>query len=247
MTDDSPPSLPLYRQVSNQIIENIMNGTFPVGQLIPTEQELSLQCGVSRHTVREAVRHVQNMGLVSRRQGQGTRVCHRQVKRDMKIVLRTFSDIEQHGYYTHLVDLASEVITLDAAIAADLHASPGDRFLHLRCFRVPTDDTLPVPTAWNETFIVADYAAVAAHIEALEGPIYLLIERMFGETIEEIEQGISAVLLDAHVASKLGVKKRSAGLRVKRTYRGKNGRPVITAFNTYAADSFSISMRMRHE
>ena len=247
MTGASSPSLPLYRQVSNQIIENILNGTFPVGQLIPTEQELSQQCGVSRHTVREAVRHVQSMGLVSSRQGQGTRVRHRQVKRDMKIVLRTFSDIEQHGYYTHLVDLASEVITLDAATAAELQAAPGDRFLHLRCFRVPTDDTMPVPTAWNETFIVADYAAVAEHIGTSEGPIYLLIERMFGETIEEIEQDISAVLLDAHVASKLGVRKRSAGLRVKRTYRGKNGRLVIAAFNTYAADSFSISMRMRHE
>jgi DNA-binding GntR family transcriptional regulator len=58
---------------------------------------------------------------------------------------------------------------------------------------------------------------------------------------------VSAVLLDAKIAGKLGVKARSAGLRVKRVYRGKNGRVIMTGFNVYAGERFAISMRMRHD
>jgi DNA-binding GntR family transcriptional regulator len=245
MTIEGNGSQPLYRQVANRIVENIASGTYPVGRLIPTEQEMSEEFGVSRHTVREAVRHVMAQGLVSRRQGQGTLVRQRQPRRDTSIMLRTFSDVEQHGYYTHLVDLDTRMTVADATLAAELHAAPGDRFLHLRSSRVPADDSVPIPAAWNETFIIGEYAAIAEHIGRAEGPIYLLIERLFGETIEEIEQAVSAVLLDAKVAAKLRVKSRSAGLRVKRSYRGKKGRTVMTGYNTYAGERFAISMTMR--
>jgi len=238
---------PLYRRVANAIIDAITDGTYPVGRLMPTEQELSAQHGVSRHTVREAVRHVQALGLVSRRQGQGTLVRNRQPSRNMTIMLRTFSDIEQHGYYTQLVDLDSGIITADAALATELHAKQGDRFLHLRSLRVPTDETMPVPKAWNETFVIAEYAELQKHIATNEGPIYLLIERLFDETIGEIEQDISAVLLDAAVGTRLGVKARSAGLRVKRVYKGRGGNAVMVGFNTYAGERFAVSMRIRHE
>jgi DNA-binding GntR family transcriptional regulator len=241
------PAFPLYRVVSERIVENIVNGTYAVGRLMPTEYEMSQQFGVSRHTVREAVRHVQALGLVSRRQGQGTLVRSAQLRKNMAISLRTFSDIEQHGYYTHLVGLDMEVIEADAVLAADLQVQPGERFLRLRCFRTPTDETMPIPTAWNETFIIADYADIAGQIGTNQGPVYLLIERLFNETICEIEQETSAVLLNAEVASKLKVKPRSAGLRLKRVYRGKRERMVMTAFNTYAGERFSVSMRMRPE
>ena len=247
MNSDPAPTQKLYRHVSNEIVASISDGSYPVGGLIPTEQELSRHFGVSRHTVREAVRHVQALGLVTRRQGQGTRVRKRQVSPDMKIVLRTFSDVEQHGYYTHLVDLDAQMMVADAGMAAELQAAAGDSFLRLRCLRVPTDDSLPIPTAWNQTFIVGEYSAVADHIGGGEGPVYLLLERLFGETVEEIEQDVSAVLLDAAIAGKLGVKPRSAGLQIKRSYRGKGGRVVMTGFNTYPGERFAVSMRLRHD
>jgi DNA-binding GntR family transcriptional regulator len=236
---------PLYRRVANSIIDAISDGTYPVGRLMPTEQELSAQFGVSRHTVREAVRQVQGLGLVSRRQGQGTLVRNRQARRNMTIVLRTFSDIEQHGYYTQLVDLDIGMITADAALATDLHAKTGDRFLHMRSLRIPTDDSMPVPKAWNDTYVVADYADVEKHIATNDGPVYLLIERLFDESIGEIEQDIAAVLMDGIVAAKLGVKARSAGLQVKRVYKGRAGTPVMVGINTYAGERFAVSMRIR--
>lgn len=238
---------PLYRQISSQILEKIASGFYPVGGLLPTEQEFCQEFGVSRYTVREAIRHLQSLGLVSKRQGQGTTVLATKIKRGTKAALRTFSDIEQHGYHTHLVKLSSDTVVADEALAAELGVAEGEELLHLRSMRVPIDETLPIPAAWNETYILSAYSRVLNHVGSLEGPVYLLIERLYGETISEIDQEISAGVADADLAKRLGVKARSAVLRIKRTYIGRNNRIVMVGFNSYASDQFSVSMRIHHD
>lgn len=238
---------PLYRHIAALLTDAIHSGAFPVGTLLPTEQELCAQYRVSRFTVREALRILESLGLVSRRQGQGTMVRGTQDRPTYRLSLQNFSDIEQHGYYTRLTDIEAKDIVADAALAAELPCAPGDRFVRVSCYREPADDTVSVPTAWNQTFIVAAYGAVATRVGKHAGPIYGLIERHFGETIREIEQEVCAVLLEAAVARKLAVRARSAGLRVKRTYFGRDRQPVMFAWNTYSADHFNLTMRFRHE
>jgi DNA-binding GntR family transcriptional regulator len=237
----------LYRKISNDIVDGISNGTYPVGSLLPTEQAFCERYSVSRYTVREAIRYVQSLGLVSRRQGQGTQVRRTQVRRNLKLTLRTFSDIEQHGYFTHLVDARTEMIKADASRAAELPCTIGDRFALVRGFRKPVDDSIPIPIAWNHTFIIAPYAEAAKQIEKIEGPVYRLLERLFDERVNEIEQDTSAILLDAMIAKKLEVRPRTAGLRIKRTYFGKNMKPIMFGYNVYAGDQFTLNMRMRHD
>ncbi|HAB03731.1 MAG TPA: GntR family transcriptional regulator [Pseudomonas sp.] len=58
--------------------ERILQGVWHVGQRLPTEPELALQLGISRNTVREAMRVLAFAGLVEIRQGDGSylRTCH---------------------------------------------------------------------------------------------------------------------------------------------------------------------------
>lgn len=57
--------------------EHILQGDWQVGQRLPTEPDLALQLGISRNTVREAMRVLAFSGLVDIRQGDGTylRTC----------------------------------------------------------------------------------------------------------------------------------------------------------------------------
>ena len=64
----------LSKQLADTIEEKIENGTYPVGTKIPTEAELIEKYKVSRNTVREAIRHLVDIGLVIIRQGDGTYV-----------------------------------------------------------------------------------------------------------------------------------------------------------------------------
>jgi GntR family transcriptional regulator len=240
-------NVPRHRDVANQLIERISNGMYPVGSLLPTETDLTGIFQVSRHTIREAVRHLQSMGLVVRRQGHGTVVKSNQSQRQFKLAIRTFSDIENHGYFTHLVVARSEFVTADEALARELQCSLDQRFLHIVSRRVPIDDSIPLPVAWNETYIVEAYAGVRNAISTHKGPVYGLIERTFNEQIGAIEQDVSAVELAPEVAKVLSARARSPGLRVRRIYFGRGNKPVMIGFNTYPADPFALNMRLEHD
>ncbi|WP_028933776.1 FadR/GntR family transcriptional regulator [Pseudonocardia spinosispora] len=67
-------SVPLSRQVAEQIEELITSGRWAVGERVPSEHELVEQLGVSRNTVREALRALVYTGLLAARPGDGTYV-----------------------------------------------------------------------------------------------------------------------------------------------------------------------------
>ena len=58
--------------VTDSIIREIVNGTYPTDSQLPTENELCEKFGVSRITVRESLKRLSTMGIVSIQQGRGT-------------------------------------------------------------------------------------------------------------------------------------------------------------------------------
>jgi GntR family transcriptional regulator, arabinose operon transcriptional repressor len=61
-----------HEVLSNWIREQIINGTFPQGEKIPSEYELAQKFGYSRQTVRQAIGNLVLEGLLQREQGKGT-------------------------------------------------------------------------------------------------------------------------------------------------------------------------------
>jgi len=64
----------LSSQVARQLEKLITSGEWPVGTRIPAESELVLQLGLSRNTVREALRSLVHLGMLEARVGDGTYV-----------------------------------------------------------------------------------------------------------------------------------------------------------------------------
>lgn len=60
--------------VIDALIGGIFSGRWPVGERLPPERELAAQLSVSRTTLREALRHLETLGLIQAVQGSGTRV-----------------------------------------------------------------------------------------------------------------------------------------------------------------------------
>ncbi|NKX52992.1 FadR/GntR family transcriptional regulator [Arthrobacter mobilis] len=67
-------NVPLALQVAGQLKALIASGAWPVGEKIPGELELSNQLGISRNSVREALRSLVHAGLLEARPGDGTYV-----------------------------------------------------------------------------------------------------------------------------------------------------------------------------
>ncbi|MCR6111058.1 GntR family transcriptional regulator [Bacillus sp. A301a_S52] len=63
---------PLYLQVIDRIKQDIEDGAYETGERLPSEFQLSKQLGVSRATLREALRMLEDESIIIRRHGVGT-------------------------------------------------------------------------------------------------------------------------------------------------------------------------------
>ncbi|HVZ45231.1 MAG TPA: FCD domain-containing protein [Ramlibacter sp.] len=59
-----------YQMVARSIEEEILSGRVPPGESLPSEEKLAVQLGVNRSTVREALRVLEQHGLVRREPGR---------------------------------------------------------------------------------------------------------------------------------------------------------------------------------
>lgn len=86
-----------YQMIAQQLREQILQGTYPPGAMLPTEQELCKSYNVSRQTVRAALDSLAKEGLIQRRQGSGSRVLdlqepHPQPQRTIAIITTNITE-----------------------------------------------------------------------------------------------------------------------------------------------------------
>ncbi len=179
---------PLYRQVVQALQQEIVNGVYPVDSQLPTEDELRQRFKVSRHTIREALRALRDAGLVESRQGFGTTVLRPGAPRPYVHEVASINALIELANATRYEVASSEVVLADAALAERLVTSQGSKWLRIEGYRYAPDDRRPV--CWTEVFVHGDFAGVARLLGRRQGPIYLLIEDLYGESVAEVEQTI---------------------------------------------------------
>src|ERR1700741_3147909 len=84
---------PRYLKIADQLREEIRNRTHAVGRHMPTEGVLCRGLGASRFTVREALRQLEEAGLVARRRGSGTLVRSSEVRVGYEQHIRSVDDL----------------------------------------------------------------------------------------------------------------------------------------------------------
>lgn len=60
-----------YEKAVDYVRRMISSGSLNVGDRLPTERELSLELDISRNSTREAMRMLENMGIIVSRHGSG--------------------------------------------------------------------------------------------------------------------------------------------------------------------------------
>ena len=139
-----PALRPRYQRVADDLTKRIGRGRYPVGGNLPTEMELCQHYGISRHTVREALRQLREAGLISRRRRVGTEVVARTPRPSYRQPTNTIGDLLQYAEQTQLSVLEAKEITCDAALAELLACREGTRWLRVNTLRAVPGDPRPV-------------------------------------------------------------------------------------------------------
>ena len=105
-------------------------------------------------------------------------------------------------------------------------------------------DGVEVPVCWAEYYINRDFAAVGRLLQRHAGPIFPLIEDLFGQRIVEVHQEIGATDLDGAGAAAQG-EGRHGGARGAALVHADDGGVAQVTISTHPASRFRHSMTMR--
>ena len=141
---DSP--LPLWAQLEADLRRRIDSGEFEDGRF-PTDLNLTTDYEVSRHTVREAIRHLNKTGILKRERGRGTVINRSEFEQPLGTLYSLFQSIEATGTEQTSEVLQLEVVT-DSDAAAHLEPEEDTEFILLARLRRAGGEPLAVDRAW---------------------------------------------------------------------------------------------------
>ncbi len=143
-------SKPLWQRVHEDLLTRLTAGEFP--ERFPTDYELVDEYGVSRHTVREAIRRLEGEGLLTRHRGRGTFVNQEAINQPLSSTIYSlFNSLEAQGYAQDSDVLTSE-LRREQAAAERLGIDPDAELFFLERLR-RVDGT---PLALDRTWLPAD-------------------------------------------------------------------------------------------
>jgi GntR family transcriptional regulator len=234
---------PRYLALAEDIGREIGQGAYAVGSLLPSEAELCARHGVSRHTVREATRVLQEQGLVSRRQGLGTRIQSVTAPTRYVLAMDAIPDLWEYVKNTDLKVVRRKLIKAKDALTP-LPGEPGASWRLLEAVRFVKSGE---PIAWKQVYIDAQYDAVTAEIGKRTVPIYSLVEQRFGVKTQTVRQEISAVAIPAEASKALKVRQGASGLTLLRHYVDSDERVFEVTMSVYPASRFRYSVELKLE
>lgn len=235
---------PLYRKVADELRAAIGVREYPVGTLLPTEQELCERFETSRYTVREALRLLAEDGLVERQQGRGTEVTSQHRRAVFAQSLSSLSQLDTYAEETVLsVDRVMTVVP-DDEMAMQLGRAPGREWLLVEGVRRTLDGSTICVT---RVFINTEFSELAPELKTLKSAIYVAIAERFGIEAHQVHQHISLERADNATAAQLGVTSGDWTVVVRRRYLAEDDRPILVSLNWHRGEEFSYSQIIRRD
>lgn len=230
-------STPRYIQLASTLYDEIRANRYPVGSLLPTEFELCEQFGVSRFTVREAIKMLVRQGMVTRQPGVGSRVQATVPVSQYVQTMSGISDLSQYAVETSLEIVSTSTEPIDAQTAKGLGASEGETWLRIEGLRYAQGQSLPM--AYTTVFLAPRFRSLSLPSMTLSEPLYTCIEKQYGARVARVDQDIRAVSLGRSASEALGVALRSPGLWLKRDYLDERGELLEQAINIHPSNRFT--------
>jgi len=234
-----------YMMLAQTLLKQIRGGQYPAGALLPTESALCQQFGVSRITVRGALRELETQGIVSRRAGVGTRVESASPGSTFVHVGNTVDEILRFTKGFRFQTLTVNDVVFDAAQARTLQAEPGQAFTRVTGVRRAQDGAPPV--VYSEHHIPTMYAGPADRLDGYSASIAELLADERGDRVTEIRQSIDAVRLTRAQARLLETPASSPTLRTRTWYYGTQKNLIVASIGLFPEGRHLFTTVMRRE
>jgi DNA-binding GntR family transcriptional regulator len=234
---DRRSPIPLYFQLAEQLEAAILTGTLVPGSRLENEVQLADRCGLSRPTVRQAIQHLVDKGLLVRKRGVGTQVVRAQVRRPIELT-SLYDDLAAAGRSPRTKVLDLTTVPADDDIAKDLGLTPGTDVIRLRRLRLTGSEPLALLTNHLPTDVVELTA------ERLEAHGLYETLRAGGVNLRIADQTIGARGATTAEAALLDERRGVPLLTMTRTAFDDKGRAIEYGTHVYRASRYTFTLTL---
>lgn len=225
-----------YRKVYNVLREKILDKTLPAGEKVPPERVLCDTYGVSRITVRHALRMLQDQGLVERFPGKGTFV---RAMREKKMPILDM-DYEKHAH-NEAPEIERRLLTCENILP------PEEVMRHLgllkseECLLIERLDVVhDEPLSYDKGYIPLSLSAGVTDDIMCRVEFLRLWEKREGLTISYIQSITEAVGADQIASERLQVPVNAPILMTTDLVYSPDGRGIAVFVTAFRGDRYTL-------
>ncbi|GAA1072426.1 GntR family transcriptional regulator [Tsukamurella spumae] len=232
MISDGP--IPKHEQLRSLLEQRCADGLAP-GSALPSERQLCEEYGVSRITVREALRQLVAEGTLVRIRGKGTFVADRPARSQLHLA-SFHDDMRRLGRSPSTVVLQTELRIPPPSTTAALQIRAADPAFRIKRLRLADGVPISIDDAWYPQSV-----APGMDTHDLTQSIYELLRTEYGHHIDRAEQSIGAISADGELARLLGVPAGAPILAFDRVAFSGTTR-VEHSYSWYRSDRYQVQM-----
>ena len=239
---DSPreDSRSLYLQVGDELERRIRSGSYSVGTKLPREVDLCSEFGVSRTTIREALRLLEMQGVIVRKQRAGTIVARIDLSPPKTAVVDPAFSMDELVRNTKLEIVESSKRTIPANLFGFGETPIRGKWLYYAGIRRAESDGSPL--SLTEIYIHPKFKDIEPLIGAQGTRVYQLIEKYSGEKTERVRTRIVPWLLSETQAERLQADVHSLAMRLVHRATSRSNELLQVGIGTYPVDRFSFEL-----
>ncbi|NHZ95773.1 histidine utilization repressor [Massilia sp. CCM 8734] len=204
---------PIFQRIKDYLLGEIAAGRWKEGDVVPSEQALVRQFGVSRMTVNRAVRELTAEQVLTRRQGSGTFVAPQKYQATLVEINSIADEIRARGHAhrssLHLLEKgrASELL------ARQFELAPGQPLFHSVIVHFENEAPIQVEDRWVNpacapAYLAQDFSAITPNEHLMKAA-----------PLQSASYSIEALPAPRDIASMLAVGPRQCCLVLKRQTR----------------------------
>jgi GntR family transcriptional regulator len=236
-------SLPVYVQIRQRLLDRITSGELKAGDVIPSEQRMCATLGVSRMTVRQAVKSLCDLGIVYSLQGKGTFISPIKLEKNFRQVQSFTEEMRALGRRPGSKLLRLRVEAAPAKAAEALKVATGTEIVRLDRLRLANSEPMGIERA----YLVHALCPGLATIFDSRGSLYRTLWEHFGIRLAVADEIVEVGLPGASEARLLRVSPKKPVFlftRVSYARRGHSMQAVEYVKSTYRGDRYKIVSRL---
>lgn len=232
------PRPTLWRSIADTLRGELAAGQYRPGDRLPTEAQLAARFGVNRHTLRQALAHLAEAGLVQARRGAGVFVTARPTDYPLGRRVRFHQNLAAAGQAAERRTLSLIRRAADAGEAAALALAPGDGVVVREGLSLADGVALAL---YRSVFPEARLPGIFAALEA-ETSVTRALARVGVPDFTRAETRLTAKLATPTQALHLRIRPGAPILRSVAVNVGPDGRPVELGRTWFAGERVTLTV-----